>query len=155
MVNFPMPPKLYFLEKRFQIYCNFVTVLLCVCSKTMAKMAVARIKLLRNKREVVVRQMRRDIAMLLESRQDATARIRVIFPFSEFFSFFMFLYNLWILKWGWCVVDWLIQWCVCNLEISSIWQFFWVIEWGICYIMSRGKLYCYCLELVMKPLWII
>ncbi|OIT20799.1 PREDICTED: uncharacterized protein LOC109219710 [Nicotiana attenuata] len=45
--------------------------------KTMAKMAVARIKLLRNKREVVVRQMRRDIAMLLESRQDATARIRV------------------------------------------------------------------------------
>lgn len=43
----------------------------------MAKMAVARIKLLRNKREVVVRQMRRDIAMLLESRQDATARVRV------------------------------------------------------------------------------
>ncbi|KAF5753090.1 hypothetical protein HS088_TW01G01009 [Tripterygium wilfordii] len=40
-------------------------------------MAVARIKLLRNKREVVVRQMRRDIAMLLQSRQDATARVRV------------------------------------------------------------------------------
>ncbi|XP_031108317.1 uncharacterized protein LOC116012794 [Ipomoea triloba] len=45
--------------------------------KTMAKMTVARIKLLRNKREVVVRQMRRDIAMLLETGQDATARIRV------------------------------------------------------------------------------
>ncbi|MED6194002.1 hypothetical protein PIB30_024312 [Stylosanthes scabra] len=45
--------------------------------KTAAKMAVARIKLLRNKREVVVRQMRRDIAMLLHSAQDATARIRV------------------------------------------------------------------------------
>ncbi|GAA0144540.1 hypothetical protein LIER_04961 [Lithospermum erythrorhizon] len=45
--------------------------------KTLAKMAVARIKLLRNKREVVVRQMRRDIALLLQSRQDATARIRV------------------------------------------------------------------------------
>ncbi|OIW09631.1 hypothetical protein TanjilG_28230 [Lupinus angustifolius] len=45
--------------------------------KTAAKMAVARIKLLRNKREVVVRQMRRDIAMLLQSGQDATARIRV------------------------------------------------------------------------------
>ncbi|XP_057725250.1 uncharacterized protein LOC130940958 [Arachis stenosperma] len=45
--------------------------------KTAAKMAVARIKLLRNKREVVVRQMRRDIAMLLHSGQDATARIRV------------------------------------------------------------------------------
>ncbi|CAH9098465.1 unnamed protein product [Cuscuta epithymum] len=45
--------------------------------KTMARMTTARIKLLRNKREVVVRQMRRDIAMLLESRQDATARIRV------------------------------------------------------------------------------
>ncbi|KAM0011226.1 putative vacuolar protein sorting-associated protein Ist1 [Helianthus debilis subsp. tardiflorus] len=45
--------------------------------KTAAKLAVARIKLLRNKREVVVRQMRRDIALLLQSGQDATARIRV------------------------------------------------------------------------------
>ncbi|CAH2076599.1 unnamed protein product [Thlaspi arvense] len=45
--------------------------------KTAAKMAVARIKLLRNKRQVVVKQMRRDIAVLLQSGQDATARIRV------------------------------------------------------------------------------
>ncbi|KAL6588210.1 hypothetical protein OROMI_001188 [Orobanche minor] len=45
--------------------------------KTMAKMAIARVKLLRNKREVVIKQIRRDIAMLLESGQDATARIRV------------------------------------------------------------------------------
>ncbi|CAL9228372.1 unnamed protein product [Arabidopsis halleri] len=45
--------------------------------KTAAKMAVARIKLLRNKRLVVVKQMRRDIAVLLQSGQDATARIRV------------------------------------------------------------------------------
>lgn len=52
----------------------------------MAKMAVARIKLLRNKREAVVRQMRRDIAMLLESGQDATARVRVtLFIFILFF----------------------------------------------------------------------
>nr|CAD1840762.1 unnamed protein product [Ananas comosus var. bracteatus] len=36
-----------------------------------------RIKLLRNKREAQVRQMRRDIAALLESRQEDTARIRV------------------------------------------------------------------------------
>jgi hypothetical protein len=48
-------------------------------SKTAAKMAVARIKLLRNKREVVVKQMRRDIALLLQSGQDATAQIRVTF----------------------------------------------------------------------------
>ncbi|EFH44591.1 Vacuolar protein sorting-associated protein Ist1 [Arabidopsis thaliana x Arabidopsis arenosa] len=39
-------------------------------------MDVARIKLLRNKRLVVVKQMRRDIAVLLQSGQDATARIR-------------------------------------------------------------------------------
>lgn len=44
-------------------------------------MAVARIKLLRNKREVVVRQMRRDIALLVQSKQDGTARIRVTFLF--------------------------------------------------------------------------
>ncbi|CAN1122204.1 IST1-like protein [Linum perenne] len=46
-------------------------------SKTAAKMTVSRIKLLKNKRQAVVRQMRRDIALLLQSGQDATARIRV------------------------------------------------------------------------------
>ncbi|XP_021747812.1 IST1-like protein [Chenopodium quinoa] len=45
--------------------------------KTWARMTTARIKLLRNKRETVVRQMRRDVALLLQSGQDATARIRV------------------------------------------------------------------------------
>ncbi|CAL1361088.1 unnamed protein product [Linum trigynum] len=45
--------------------------------KMAAKMTVARIKLLRNKRQTVVRQMRRDVALLLQSGQDATARIRV------------------------------------------------------------------------------
>ena len=53
-------------------------------------MAVARIKLLRNKREAVVKQMRRDIALLLQSGQDATARIRVLFPFPFPFSFSFF-----------------------------------------------------------------
>lgn len=61
-------------------------------SKTMAKMAVARIKLLRNKREVVVRQMRRDIAMLLESKQDATARVRVNFS-SNFMPYIQFIFT--------------------------------------------------------------
>lgn len=55
---------------------------LCNGSKTEAKLAMARIKLLRNKREVQVRQMRRDIAMLLQSRQEDTARIRVFSSFS-------------------------------------------------------------------------
>uniref|UniRef100_A0A6N2M0I4 RNB domain-containing protein n=1 Tax=Salix viminalis TaxID=40686 RepID=A0A6N2M0I4_SALVM len=59
-------------------------------------MAVARIKLLRNKREAVMRQMRRDIALLLRSGQDATARIRVehvireqnVFAANEFIELF-------------------------------------------------------------------
>lgn len=64
----------------------------------MAKMAVARIKLLRNKREVVIKQMRRDIAMLLESGQDATARIRV--NLSTFFSFYtlILLFIIWYVR---------------------------------------------------------
>lgn len=52
-----------------------------------AKMAVARIKLLRNKRQAVVKQMRRDIALLLQSGQDATARIRVLNTFYYSFSY--------------------------------------------------------------------
>ncbi|XP_010924918.1 uncharacterized protein [Elaeis guineensis] len=45
--------------------------------KTSLKLAVARIKLLKNKREVSLKQMRRDLAQLLESGQEQTARIRV------------------------------------------------------------------------------
>ncbi|KAJ1290676.1 hypothetical protein BS78_02G263800 [Paspalum vaginatum] len=45
--------------------------------KTEARMATARMKLLRNRREAQVRQMRRDIAALLRDKQEDTARIRV------------------------------------------------------------------------------
>ncbi|KAK9676497.1 hypothetical protein RND81_11G081000 [Saponaria officinalis] len=45
--------------------------------KTWARMTSARIKLLRNKRQSLLQPMRRDVALLLQSRQDATARIRV------------------------------------------------------------------------------
>ncbi|KAF8759358.1 hypothetical protein HU200_010400 [Digitaria exilis] len=45
--------------------------------KTEARMAAARMKLLRNRREAQVRQMRRDIAALLRDKQEDTARIRV------------------------------------------------------------------------------
>ncbi|XP_072962552.1 uncharacterized protein [Typha angustifolia] len=46
-------------------------------SKTALKLAVARIKLLKNKREALIKQMRREVALLLETGQDQTARIRV------------------------------------------------------------------------------
>ncbi|XP_022159240.1 uncharacterized protein LOC111025657 isoform X2 [Momordica charantia] len=45
--------------------------------KTSLKLAVSRIKLLRNKKEVQVRQLRGELAKLLEAGQDQTARIRV------------------------------------------------------------------------------
>ncbi|KAK6941414.1 Vacuolar protein sorting-associated protein Ist1 [Dillenia turbinata] len=45
--------------------------------KTSLKLAVSRIKLLKNKRDQQVKVMKRDLAQLLESGQDQTARIRV------------------------------------------------------------------------------
>ncbi|GER51401.1 regulator of Vps4 activity in the MVB pathway protein [Striga asiatica] len=45
--------------------------------KTSLRLASSRFKLLRNKKEVQVKQMRREIAQLLESGQDQTAQIRV------------------------------------------------------------------------------
>ncbi|GKV32379.1 hypothetical protein SLEP1_g40990 [Rubroshorea leprosula] len=45
--------------------------------KTLLKLTIPRIKLLRNRRELQIKQMRRDIAKLLETGQEATARIRV------------------------------------------------------------------------------
>ncbi|CAN6541108.1 unnamed protein product [Malus baccata var. baccata] len=45
--------------------------------KTALKLAVSRIKLLKNKKDAQVKQMRRELAQLLETGQDRTARIRV------------------------------------------------------------------------------
>ncbi|GAB2271799.1 hypothetical protein Dimus_006630 [Dionaea muscipula] len=45
--------------------------------KTLLKLTIPRIKLLRNRRELQIKQMRKDIAKLLETGQEATARIRV------------------------------------------------------------------------------
>ena len=47
------------------------------CSKTSLKLAVSRIKLLRNKKDVHVKQLKGELAKLLEAGQDQTARIRV------------------------------------------------------------------------------
>ncbi|KAM1062053.1 hypothetical protein ACFX14_026333 [Malus domestica] len=45
--------------------------------KTSLKLAVSRIKLLKNKKDAQVKQIRRELAQLLETGQDRTARIRV------------------------------------------------------------------------------
>ncbi|XP_042496085.1 IST1 homolog [Macadamia integrifolia] len=45
--------------------------------KTLLKLTIPRIKLLRNRREIQIKQMRKEIAKLLETGQEATARIRV------------------------------------------------------------------------------
>lgn len=56
------------------------------CSKTSLRLAGSRLKLLRNKKEVQVKQMKREIAPLLESGQDRTARIRVLIYGSFFWT---------------------------------------------------------------------
>ncbi|KAK7277347.1 hypothetical protein RIF29_18498 [Crotalaria pallida] len=45
--------------------------------KTLLKLTIPRIKLLRNRREIQLKNMRREIAKLLETGQEATAHIRV------------------------------------------------------------------------------
>ncbi|XP_010261134.1 PREDICTED: uncharacterized protein LOC104600038 [Nelumbo nucifera] len=45
--------------------------------KTLLKLTIPRIKLLRNRREAQIKQMRKEISKLLETGQEATARIRV------------------------------------------------------------------------------
>lgn len=58
----------------------FLFFISCGCtSKTLLKLTIPRIKLLRNRRELQIKQMRKEIAKLLETGQEATARIRVIF----------------------------------------------------------------------------
>lgn len=45
--------------------------------KTLLRLAISRIKLLRNKREIQLKQMRKELAQLLQSNQEPSARIRV------------------------------------------------------------------------------
>lgn len=47
------------------------------CSKTALKLAVSRIKLLKNKKDAQVKQIKKELAQLIESGQYRTARIRV------------------------------------------------------------------------------
>ena len=56
---------------------NFWWVPPLLVSKTLLKLTIPRIKLLRNRKDLSLKQMRRDIAKLLENGQEATARIRV------------------------------------------------------------------------------
>ena len=69
--------------QNFSFFLFFVLILIffSVYSKTLLKLTIPRIKLLRNRREIQLKQMRRDIAKLLETGQEATARIRVCVTF--------------------------------------------------------------------------
>lgn len=58
------------------IYVNQLSIFLFI-SKTLLKLTIPRIKLLRNRRYMQLKQMRKEIAKLLEIGQEATARIRV------------------------------------------------------------------------------
>lgn len=73
--------RISFLSKKIVFFNDIV----CLCnvgcsivdSKTLLKLTIPRIKLLRNRRDIQIKQMRREIAKLLETGQEATARIRV------------------------------------------------------------------------------
>ena len=62
-------------------------------SKTLLKLTIPRIKLLRNRREIQLKNMRREIANLLETGQEATARIRVYLK--PPFCFIILILNQW------------------------------------------------------------
>ena len=57
--------------------CAHATVNVFMYNKTLLRLAMARIKLLRNKRDIHVKQMRKEIAQLLTTGQEPSARILV------------------------------------------------------------------------------
>lgn len=56
----------------------FVFLFFAFGSKTCLNLAISRIKLLQNKRDVQLKQMRKEIFQFLQAGQEAIARIRVI-----------------------------------------------------------------------------
>jgi hypothetical protein len=57
--------------------CAHATVNVFIYNKTLLRLAMARIKLLHNKRDIQVKQMRKEIAQPLTTGQEPSARIRV------------------------------------------------------------------------------
>lgn len=70
-----------------KVLLNRISFCFVWCSKTTLKLAVSRIKLLKNKREAQIKQLKRELAQLLESGQDRTARIRVTHNINNTFCF--------------------------------------------------------------------
>lgn len=71
---------------------------------------MARIKLMKNKKGVQMNQMKNDLAQLLQSGQDRTARIRVC---SSHPSILIYVYMFMIML----IIDLYRLVCVCNCEL--------------------------------------
>lgn len=90
-----------------------------LCSKTCLTLAISRIKLLQNKRDVQLKLMRKEIAQFLQAGQEAIARIRVLFS---------------ILLVGIMMLDWF------GLILGLIlWFIFWayLLIGGACYTRTK------------------
>lgn len=89
-----------FVLRNFGFYClidgigyeNFGFFL--VFSKTALKLSASRIKLLKNKKDAQVKQLKRDVAQLLESGQERTAMIRVCYSRSLLFLLVFLSFHL-------------------------------------------------------------
>lgn len=85
-----------FVLRNFGFYCSIDGIgyenfgLFLVFSKTALKLSASRIKLLKNKKDAQVKQLKRDVAQLLESGQERTAMIRVCYSRSLLFLLVFF-----------------------------------------------------------------
>lgn len=100
----------------FTSSCEWSQLCILIYSKTLLKLAIPRIKLLRNRREIQMKQMRREIAKLLETGQEASARIRV---------------KTWFFLWLYISIDSI------DHKSNSSWRF-WCIEVVFCFISGRA-----------------
>lgn len=91
------------------IFVCWSYLLFSIFSATLLKLTIPRIKLLRNRREVQLKQMRNDVAMLLEAGQETKAVFKVsIIPFASTDVYcLMFLFqdfqhfSAWCCSWWW------------------------------------------------------
>lgn len=82
---------LKYLVKSLLLMCDF-------WSKTSLNLAISRIKLLQNKRDLQLKNMRKEIAQFLQAGQEAIARIRVDLQYCKCVQLgFFFFFALWIL----------------------------------------------------------
>jgi hypothetical protein len=82
-------------KPNFMLFRSLNNLFCALCSKTCLNLVISRIKLLRNRRELQLINMRKEMVQYLQTGQESIARIRVSWSYSCFVGIALSLFYSW------------------------------------------------------------